>query len=731
MQPEQPIITIQNYLANEITANQQVFAIIEAFLRGGSLSVQALSQDSPQYAITPLPRNNAGSNRFTVADQEIMYNDDNLRISPTALSQGAVQSYVFVRRPGGKGEDKHYRLDCFYLPSHSDAVLAGGYGRVRIGLGTIVMGVVETSDRCVTLSPPSGDTESLTLKRYTEQGNTRVYKEFFGSSFEQLDYYKQEANLVAQHGFLASKKIHDDKDLPHNLWLDVDGYLCMTMRNLGRQTLADFLRLPLSLEQRWLLAFSLLKAYTQLNEDIAHLDLKPQNIMINENGELTIVDFGLAKQVGAETDMIGTLGYTPFEARYYDVAVTGQGTVSFVKREFELTVTKDNDSFSLGQMLWEIFAGLPPYHLHQLIQYLDDDYTAMTIDTLRQAESLWHDNKQLGFGHQQFSALLGLSPDVQAGLNSLINDFRHPDPQHRINVVQAQKELQRLYNQWEGKSCAVTTPDYGSALVNYHNKFSQLLYFIEIINELAKRFSVTVGESNINYYLPTTLEMVKDVLHILKLFYEHAVQGTETVVIDGLSHNLPYALFACQHKLFKAQVAVLENISQILQEVDELGTSIAACVTAKLKYLLLLSRDELARQGIVSDATAESLLAVYNTLVLLEAIHRSAAELVDESLSKSINGYLQKIQQQIFFKTFDYKNGPNRLAELQNNILAYQLGDKKSEHMIKCVTEPVVRPKVNMWKSLATDSNQHVVVEQKSCKTTLQPSTNGGVSFSH
>ena len=50
-------------------------------------------------------------------------------------------------------------------------------------------------------------------------------------------------------------------------------------------------------------------------DPIIFRDMKPSNVMINSNGEIMLVDFGIAKafQSGIKGTMIGTEGYSPPE----------------------------------------------------------------------------------------------------------------------------------------------------------------------------------------------------------------------------------------------------------------------------------------------------------------------------------------------------------------------------------------------------------------------------------
>jgi serine/threonine protein kinase len=82
---------------------------------------------------------------------------------------------------------------------------------------------------------------------------------------------------------------------------------------------------------------------------ILHRDLKPPNIMLREDGQVVLIDFGLAKNLGSATrsTAAGTLRGSP----YYMSPEQAQGQ--------ELDVR--SDLYSLGVILYEMLTGSKPY----------------------------------------------------------------------------------------------------------------------------------------------------------------------------------------------------------------------------------------------------------------------------------------------------------------------------------------------------------------------------------
>jgi serine/threonine-protein kinase PpkA len=85
------------------------------------------------------------------------------------------------------------------------------------------------------------------------------------------------------------------------------------------------------------------------NAGLLHRDLKPPNVMLRENDEVALIDFGLARALDGSTPSTrtGVLRGSP----YYMSPEQAQGEVLDVRSDF----------YSLGIMLYEMLTGRKPY----------------------------------------------------------------------------------------------------------------------------------------------------------------------------------------------------------------------------------------------------------------------------------------------------------------------------------------------------------------------------------
>ncbi len=109
----------------------------------------------------------------------------------------------------------------------------------------------------------------------------------------------------------------------------------------------------LSIEERLKIFLKVCRAVSFAHQNlIVHRDIKPPNILVTENGEPKLLDFGLAKITAADLDMTQTA--TVFRAF----------TPAYASPEqmHGKNITTASDVYSLGVVLYELLTGEKPFH---------------------------------------------------------------------------------------------------------------------------------------------------------------------------------------------------------------------------------------------------------------------------------------------------------------------------------------------------------------------------------
>ncbi|MCA9537448.1 MAG: SUMF1/EgtB/PvdO family nonheme iron enzyme [Myxococcales bacterium] len=122
------------------------------------------------------------------------------------------------------------------------------------------------------------------------------------------------------------------------------------------------------------------------HEGVIHRDLKPQNIMVGEHGEVLVLDWGIARRADGPTAPL-----PPMPVRSASALTTrvGQvlGTPAYMPPEQALgdpaRVGRRSDVYALGATLYQILTGRPPF------VGLADDVLATVISESPQSPTRW------------------------------------------------------------------------------------------------------------------------------------------------------------------------------------------------------------------------------------------------------------------------------------------------------------------------------------------------------
>lgn len=187
-------------------------------------------------------------------------------------------------------------------------------------------------------------------KRLKREVAIKVLLETFGSDPERLALFTQEAQAIAALSHPNILTLHD-VGTERGLWYAVTEFLH------GQTLRARMAHGPLPIDEAIEYAIEVSHGLAAAHaKDIVHMDLKPENLMVTDEGWLKILDFGVARVVrpGPSSDSDTT------RTNRLD---RGWGTLAYMSPEQVAgdQIDHRSDLFSLGTIVYEMVAGRHPF----------------------------------------------------------------------------------------------------------------------------------------------------------------------------------------------------------------------------------------------------------------------------------------------------------------------------------------------------------------------------------
>ncbi|KAE8892780.1 hypothetical protein PF005_g3818 [Phytophthora fragariae] len=214
----------------------------------------------------------------------------------------------------------------------------------------------------------------------------------------------RERDIMAQEIVVLEKLTASQHNFEHivryyQAWQE-NGFFYLQMELCEGGTLQDFMRMrnreeDLPEKYVWVIMRDVTSGLKVLHDhDIVHLDVKPDNIFITEDGRLKIGDFGMAGKVVTSSGTSSQIGDLEGDAKYM-----AKELLSSADR------LPSADIFCLGIMMLEIVTGV----------------------TLPEAGKEWHDIRE--------GILPPFPPEYSYDLGALIRKMMDPDPARRPSAA--------------------------------------------------------------------------------------------------------------------------------------------------------------------------------------------------------------------------------------------------------------------------------------------------------
>ena len=226
--------------------------------------------------------------------------------------------------------------------------------------------------------------------------------------------FRREARAAARLNHSAIVQIYDIVETPDSDWI--------VMELVAGRTLAERLREgPIPVDQAMAvlrdLAGGLEAAHHQ---GVVHRDLKTENVMMTDDGQVKILDFGLAKQLVAAD---------PASSLSLEGTLLGTARAMAPEQALGKPVDHRSDLFSLGTLSYEMVTGKSPFLAPTAVE------TAIRVCSHRQTPARQH------------------NPAIPSALSELVDRLLEKEPSRRPpSAVAVLRALERIEDGRENES---------------------------------------------------------------------------------------------------------------------------------------------------------------------------------------------------------------------------------------------------------------------------------------
>jgi serine/threonine protein kinase/formylglycine-generating enzyme required for sulfatase activity len=266
---------------------------------------------------------------------------------------------------------------------------------------------------------------------------------------ERRQRFRQEALLAAAFNHPNIATVHDVGE--H------DGVTFIVMELVRGESLRDLVRdKPLDIDRAVEIGTGIAAGLARAHrEGVLHRDLKPDNVVLTDEGVPKILDFGLSKLIGddprAEVPMLSEMPTATAQSSPY-ITRAGQiiGTLAYMSPEQVQgrPVDARTDVFSFGVVLYEMLSGQRPFagesNLDTVTAILRDDPAPLgelrhdvppTIDEILGRSLAKDPDERFTSGEQLHEALLAVRRGIEAPAASFRSLLRRPAVLAAIGLV--------------------------------------------------------------------------------------------------------------------------------------------------------------------------------------------------------------------------------------------------------------------------------------------------------